>query len=688
MAKDEVAALGSRVADLLDELTYQDIRCQQLEEQLREADAQLSRYQLEISRLEDRLDQAASAPPPPDPEVQAGAALIDQLQRELAEERQRADDVASMTVHTEERHDQVSGELDLAYAKLEEAHQREIDTLKMWLERLEEIEQYTASEIAARDARIAELEKLEASEIQRLRAELAARPTQEQLESLRKRFYAESEQRLAINRQVEDARLREQNHQQTVDRLNAIVAANQKMLDELRKDRENLSKELESLRVDSENRVHEITENLMADREERERESAARVRKAEDRVAALQAAVMEAQDQAKQARSRADQDLKELRSRLAAAPAPSSPEGEVERTRLAALAEEQKAALASIQAEADGAKKKISELETALSEEKGRAETSSAREALLRQLQAVAQKSKERMDQQEQEIRSREESLKSLEELLGQQKQQYESQILELQAKREAERAAARENADRSQPRIDALQDQVGRLTQERDELIARATDLEQSLAGLKPILVRAQQELRDRQARIAELEAQPAAAPVVEPPAARSDLPEQVRRHEERLSRLQEELKTRRSALNAHVDRIKEHARPPVPTGLEYLETGLVRIDDSELTLTRAGFSLARSNVALQLIGIGEKFLRAAVREHLEQGSTLHVKILIRKFGDLIEGEAQVRNEVTIKADERYEVNFTWTTMSEEDRQRLKNAIGFYSSPAGRGTP
>lgn len=747
MASDDLAALGSRVADLLDELSYQDVRCQQLERRVLEAEEELARYQLEIARLEERLELAAAqAPSTADEELQAQAAMIDQLQRELSFERQRADEAGALTVHTEERQAQIDQELDAAYSKLEAAHQKEIDTLKMWLSRLEDIEK----EIAARDARITELEALprpDPEEIRRLQDELMTRPTADQLQSLKQRLYAESEQRLALNQKFEDSIRKLQIQKQNLDQMTAIQETNEKLLKERDARIEEVSKELDAAReaaaraeTDAETRIHEITKNLTGEHQEQQKEierlkgelerrvEPAKLRAAEDDLHRVQGALLEAQDRAKQARNRSDETLKTLRAReaeiaelqaqLKAAPAPAADEAELKRLRaqleaqkgtIAQLHEDKEQSQAELEntlklqketfekqleksrGELEPLQKRVQELEESLktlerdlAEEKSQREQSastlSAREALLRTLQAAAKKSRE-------ELQSRDESLKRLEDLLQEQKNRYEAQMQELQGKLDAERAAAQEQSAQLRPQAEeteALKARIEKLARDREALKAHADGLSQQLANLKPILQKAQEELRARQDRIAELEARkPVEAPPAEPspstPPGPSGVPEQVRRHEERITRLQEELESRRSALNARVDKIKAR----VPTGFEFLDSGLIKIEDCELTLTRTGFGLGKKNLALKLLGVNDRFLRAAVSEHLEQGEFLNAKLEIKKFGDVIEAKVEMRNEVTIKLYERYETNFAIAELSDEARTKLKNALNFYAGPA-----
>jgi chromosome segregation ATPase len=748
MVREDAAAFGSRVADLLDELSFQDVRCQELERQLREAEETLARYQLEIARLEERLELAAAqAPSSADEELQASAALINQLQRDLAIERQRADEAGALTIHTEERQARIDDELDLAYSKLEAQQQKEIDNLKMWLSRIEEIEK----EIASRDARIAELEaklaepRPDPEELQRLQDELSIRPTPDQLQSLKQRLYAESEQRLALNQKYEDQVRKVQIQKQNLDQMTAIAETNEKLLKERDARIEELTKQSDAAReaasraeTDAEMRIHEITKNFTEEHHEQAREierlkrelesrvEPSKLRSAEEALSRVQGALMEAQDLAKQARARSDETLKKLREREAeiaelqaqikAAPNPDErlkAQLEAQKKTIERLHEEMEEAQAEfentlklqketlekahaqskhdlepVQARAKELEEKIKTLERELADEKSQRETAattlSSREALLRTLQAAAQKSKDRIGQLEDDMHRREADIKRLEDLLNEQKKQYEAQLQELQAKLEADRATAQEQLTKLRPQaeqLESLNERIEQLTRDREELKAKADGLSQQLANLKPILQRAQDELRARQERIAELEKRPEAPkPAPEPAAA---FPEHVRRREERVAKLQEEIESQRSALSARVDKLKAGR---VPTGFEFLDSGLVQIGDCELTITKAGFGLGKKNLAIKLLGINERFLRAAVTEHLEQGEILNAKLDIKKFGDTIEAKIEMRNEVTIKLYERYETNFTIAELSDEARTKLKNALNFYSSPAGRG--
>jgi predicted nucleic acid-binding Zn-ribbon protein len=120
------------------------------------------------------------------------------------------------------------------------------------------------------------------------------------------------------------------------------------------------------------------------------------------------------------------------------------------------------------------------------------------------------------------------------------------------------------------------------------------------------------------------------------------------------------------------------------VPVEPETQHAGLTKMADVQLTLSK-GALLLRKTLTSTLIGVTEKTLVATIDDPILPGATLHAKLSIKKFGDTIEADVEVLNQSILRPNELYEITCAFSKISDSDRRRLANAISYYSSDAGR---
>lgn len=321
-------------------------------------------------------------------------------------------------------------------------------------------------------------------------------------------------------------------------------------------------------------------------------------------------------------------------------------------------------------AESDERRKRIEELEQSLSREQEQSRSVAAEkekrlweEVLQREARiAELQRELERVRQAHAESQA---SRTGMSEVMARLKESLESEI---------------------RSRDEHIRKLQGLLAKQSEESETKIQELTAKLTSLKPLLMRAQDEIKEKTARIERLEktrtspkmpaiqtgARPAAPP---PPTTRVE----ARPPKPRF------MKTMRAPIPVikPTSRIDSTNAPSVEP--ETKASGLVRMHDVLLTISRSRFGLRHTLPVAHLRGVSETTLAATVSEPLEAGTSVRVKLDVKKFGDTIEIEGRVIDQSVLTLNELFEITVLFEKISDHDKRRLSNALSYYSSDAGR---
>lgn len=218
MPRSKIARdLGLVVPQLEEELYFYQMRYQELEQRVFDAEATATRLREQMVRLEERLTQLEEQlQSEPEEDSDSLASQVEFYKNELAAERQRVDELASIVYHREDRLHILTQELDRAYDKLERVHEREIRSVQAGLKHLAELQEAYEAQLAEKDralrefggqaSRAAELEAAQAAvkeELARARALLQSYLPPERVQEVEQRADKAEQEALTARQRLE-----------------------------------------------------------------------------------------------------------------------------------------------------------------------------------------------------------------------------------------------------------------------------------------------------------------------------------------------------------------------------------------------------------------------------------------------------------------------------------------------------
>jgi uncharacterized coiled-coil DUF342 family protein len=632
-----------------------------------------------------------------DKDKQEGVRQIHELRELLEQALQKAENAGRIEQvledrkHVEEQLAQLRLELDKTKQSVPDVkrYQEQIDALKKMVADLQ-------SALDAATHRSAELDKAKKSS-KRLEQETAKK-----VAALSDELKARTAELAGLKSQLDSKTSQAQAGQETIDELKGQAEQVQRRLATFEKEAAAKTTELEALR----NQLQElqtlrgkadqagVLEKKIVDltgRLEEQRQKAAEAETVKrqlhelqsraDAAGILEKKLVDLTGQLEEQSKKAD-EIESLKKQLQGLRGHADQAGDLEKkiVELTGRLEEQGKKASQVEA----LEKKISELQQELGQARQSGEAAAA-EKEKRLWQEVVQREGRIADLQRELEKFRKESdgLKGMTAVMGQLKHDLEQEI-------RARDATIKEREEH----VRKLQ---GLLAKQGEEAEAKIQELTAKLSSVKPLLMRAQEEIKEKTAKLDQLEKtqstklslpniQTGAQPVAPPPPTTRIEPKkpETQRANPRF------MKTMRAPIPvvkppAATPPAKGDSTKSIPPEPETMASGLVRMPDVQFTLSRSRFGLRKTLSVAHLRGISEKTLAATVSEPLDEGTSVHIKLYVKKFGDTIEMDGTVIDQSILTMNELFEITVLFDKISDVDKRRLANALSYYSSDAGR---
>jgi chromosome segregation ATPase len=256
VTSERILELQCEAAELRDQVSFYDSRCQELQRQLEVAQNRLQASESDVTRLERTLEDTLV--PGTDRSLEEDMRILttslEATRAALSREQVRVDELTGLLQHSEQRYDEIVNELDEAYDALEEAHHKELENVQTDLDRLRDLEQTMQERLQEKDRAIddlmdglhkanakfdAQLEKLQKentelkARIAEISEEAASKLPEEMREALEKEQAEHRKQRQSLEQELRDVRRDLELKDQDIERLQTTSESRQKRAGEL-----------------------------------------------------------------------------------------------------------------------------------------------------------------------------------------------------------------------------------------------------------------------------------------------------------------------------------------------------------------------------------------------------------------------------------------------------------------------